>query len=75
MILPTATRVACNASAATSTILATRTAIMPVAFSASGPCDVRYLNSAIASSASTPPVISIGANGALAARSALEIMI
>jgi hypothetical protein len=32
-------------------------------------------NSAIASSASTPPVMVIGANGALAATSALEIMI
>ena len=35
----------------------------------------RYLNSAIASSASTPPVIAIGANGALAAMSALDSMI
>ena len=37
--------------------------------------DPRYLNNAIASSASTPPVIEIGANGALAATSALDSMI
>ena len=37
--------------------------------------DLRYLNNAIASSASTPPVIEIGANGALAATSALDSMI
>ena len=34
-----------------------------------------FTNSAMASSASTPPVIAIGANGALAAISALETMI
>ncbi len=34
-----------------------------------------YLNSCIASSASTPPVIVIGTNGALAATSALDSMI
>ena len=37
--------------------------------------DPRYLNNAIASSASTPPVIEIGANVALAATSALDSMI
>jgi hypothetical protein len=34
-----------------------------------------FTNSATASSANTPPVIAIGANGAFAAGSALEIMI
>ena len=37
--------------------------------------DPRYFNNAIASSASTPPVIEIGANDALAATSALDSMI
>jgi hypothetical protein len=37
--------------------------------------DLRYLNNAIASSASTPPVIEFGANGALAETSALDSMI
>jgi hypothetical protein len=34
-----------------------------------------FANSAMASSANTPPVIAIGASGAFAASSALEIMI
>src|SRR5262249_53862788 len=38
------------------------------------PCD-HFTNSAMASSASTPPVIEMGAKGALAATSALESMI
>jgi len=37
--------------------------------------NLRYVNNAIASSASTPPVIEMGANGALAATSALDSMI
>jgi hypothetical protein len=37
--------------------------------------DRRSLNNAIASPASTPPVIEIGANGALAATSTLDSMI
>jgi hypothetical protein len=54
-----------SATAATSATFAARMAIM----------DPRYLNNSIASSASTPPVIEIGANGALAATSALDSMI
>jgi hypothetical protein len=37
--------------------------------------DAPYLNNVIASSASTPPVMEIEANGALAATSALDSMI
>ena len=63
--LPKVTRLANRATAVTSATFAARMAIM----------DPRYLNNAIASSASTPPVIEIGANGALAATSALDSMI
>lgn len=59
------TWLATSATASSSITFAARMAIM----------DPRYLNSAIASSASTPPVIVIGANGALAAMSALDNMI
>jgi hypothetical protein len=62
---PKVTRLAHSATAATSATFAARMAIM----------DPRYLNNSIASSASTPPVIEIGANGALAATSALDSMI
>jgi hypothetical protein len=56
------------------TMLANRSisATSPTFAATMDPC---YLNNAIASSASTPPVIEIGANGALAATSALDSMI
>ena len=63
--LPKVTRLANSATAATRATFAVTMATM----------DPRYLNNAIASSASTPPVIEIGANGALAATSALDSMI
>jgi hypothetical protein len=62
---PKVTWLANSATAATSDTFAAQMAIM----------DPRYLNNPIASSASTPPVIEIGANGALAATSALDSMI
>src|SRR5215471_18847123 len=67
-MLPNATRVAKAAIAATMATLARRAINM----AASG---AHFANSFIASSASTPPVMEIGAYVALAARSALEIMI
>jgi hypothetical protein len=63
--LPKVTRLANAQRPATGATFAATMAIM----------DTRYLNNAIASSASTPPVIEIGANGALAATSALDSMI